>query len=83
MFSGLSVWQIIFILLALFTWVVGGNVLVALHYMREGKPWYSGLKPFVFPFRYFSPREWRNLIMLGFLGLGFFLIAMYVEPKWG
>ena len=81
MFSGLSAWQIIFVLLAALTLVIGGNVVVALHYMRIGKPWYYGLKPFVFPFRHFSSNEWRNLILLFFLSFCFFLIAMYAEPK--
>ena len=80
MFSVLIVWQEIFISLEALCLVVGVKVVVELHYIRIGKPWYYGLKPFVFPFRHFSPSEWRNLLMLLFLSFSFFLIAMYAEP---
>ena len=58
-------YQIVLLCLAAITWIGGGNVLVAYHYRRTGKPWWSGFKPFAFPFAHFNGREW--LIFLGLL----------------
>jgi hypothetical protein len=46
------------------TWLVGGNVLVAFHYKRIGKPWWSGFRPFAFPFKDFNAAEWLILLLL-------------------
>ena len=46
------------------TWLIGGNVLVALHYKRVGKPWWSGFRPFAFPFKDFNATEWLILLLL-------------------
>jgi len=53
------------------TWLIGGNIVVALHYKRVGKPWWSGFKPFAFPWRDFNGREWAMLGILAFVALTF------------
>jgi hypothetical protein len=55
-------------------WLIGGNVLVASHYRRVGKPWWSGFKPLAFPFDNFNVREW--LLVLGLLVASLSLIAV-------
>jgi hypothetical protein len=55
------------------SWLIGGNILVASHYRRIGKPWWSGFKPFAFPFNGFNVREW--LLLLSLLVASLSLIA--------
>jgi len=57
-------------------WLIGGNILIAHHYRRLGKPAWSGLKPFAFPFKNFNAREWLILLALGVVRLGLFGIAI-------
>ena len=59
------------------TWLIGGNILVALHYRRVGKPAWSGLKPFAYPFRNFNAKEWVWLAVLALTALT--LMALAVE----
>jgi hypothetical protein len=61
-FANMPPLQLLFFFLFAATWLVGGNVLVAFHYRRLGKPWWSGFKPFAFPFRRFNSREWLILV---------------------
>ncbi len=58
------------------TWLVGGNLLVAFHYRRMGKPMWSGFRPFAFPFKDFNTKEWLALLALAALSLTFLNIAM-------
>jgi tryptophan-rich sensory protein len=51
-------------------WLIGGNLLVARHYRRVGKPAWTGLIPFAFPFKDFDAREWLTLFALGVISLG-------------
>jgi len=67
---------LIFILLAAITWLGGGNLLVARHYRRMGKPPWSGFKPFAFPFKDFNAKEWSILFLLAVLTFVFFGLAM-------
>jgi hypothetical protein len=57
-FANMPSLQLFFIFLFATTWLVGGNVLVAFHCRRVGKPWWAGLKPFAFPIKNFNAREW-------------------------
>jgi hypothetical protein len=57
------------------TLLVGGNVLVAMHYRRVGKSIWSGFKPFAFPFKDFNRWEWLwfgllAVVALTLMGLG-------------
>jgi len=56
------------------SWLIGANILVASHYRRVGKPWWSGFKPFAFPFNDFNAREW--LVLLGLLVMSLSLFAI-------
>jgi hypothetical protein len=55
--------------LAMAIWLIGGNVLIAFHYRRVGRPIWSGFKPFAFPFRNFNVWEWVCLAGLAMAGL--------------
>jgi hypothetical protein len=57
-------------------WLIGGNVLVALHYRRMGKSPWSGLKPFAFPFKDFNSGEWIALAVLATASLALFGFAL-------
>ena len=45
---------LVLIMLGAGVWLIGGNVFVTCHYRRLGKPAWSGLKPFAFPFKDFN-----------------------------
>jgi hypothetical protein len=66
------------VLLALFagTWLIGGNVLLVVHYRRLGRPWWSGFRPFAFPFKDFNGKEWLILVALAVLSLTFAGLAL-------
>ena len=68
--------QVILILLAAATWLIGGNILVALHYRRRGKSAASGFRPFAFPFRDFDGKEWLMMIALAAASITLAAIAM-------
>jgi hypothetical protein len=77
-FSNMPSGQLVFFGLFAATWIIGGNILIASHYKRIGKRWYSGLKPFSWPFRNFNTRErviFGALFVLsmifGIIGLGY------------
>lgn len=72
--SDMTVGQVIPIGLGFALWLIGGNILVASHYRRVGKPWWSGFKPFAFPFGDFNARE--LLLLLGLLVSSLSLIAI-------
>jgi len=74
--SNIPTGQLVFLGLVAATWLVGGNTLIAFHYKRIGKAWYSGLKPFAFPFRNFNLNEWLIMALLAVVSLGFLLIAL-------
>jgi hypothetical protein len=67
--------------LAMVIWLIGGNVLVALHYRRVGRPIWSGFKPFAFPFRNFNIWEWLCLAGLAIAALTLMLLAIVVNHK--
>ena len=58
------------------TWLIGGNLLVAMHYRRIGKPWWSGFRPFSCPFGNFNLFEWLSLIILGAVAFFFGGLAL-------
>ncbi len=72
--------QLLFLCLFAATWLIGGNVLVAFHYRRLGKPWWSGLKPFAFPLRHFNKQEWLVLLALFITAFTFGVIALACGP---
>ncbi len=61
------------------TWLIGGNVVIAFHYKRVGKAWWSGFKPFAFPWRDFNGREWAMLGALAILALSFMICGIYAQ----
>ncbi len=67
---------LIFIVLAIGVWLVGGNILIAIHYHRLGKSVWSGLKPRVFPFKDFNALEWIILLILAIIALVFIGLAI-------
>lgn len=68
---------LILIGLSAVTWLVGANVLVAMHYRRVGKSIWSGFKPFAYPFKDFNRLEWLWLGLLAALALT--LVALGIE----
>lgn len=69
--------QIILLSLVVLTWLVGGNILIAYHYKRIGKPWHSGFKPFAFPFMKFNMKETLILSSIAILSFIFLIMAIY------
>ena len=69
MLAALPVGQMVLLGFCAATWLIGGNVVISLHYRRIGKHWASGLKPFAFPFKDFNAKEWVLLLIV-------FVIAM-------
>lgn len=75
--EGSSLVTLFLVALGAATWLIGGNILIALHYRRVGKPVWSGFKLFAFPFRNFNLKEW---VWLGVIGLtALVLMALGVE----
>jgi hypothetical protein len=56
-------------------WIIGGYILVALHYKRLGQPMWTGLIPFKFPFSKFNGKEWRILIVLAIASVGLIVLG--------
>jgi hypothetical protein len=73
--------QLLFLGLFAATWLIGGNIVVARHYRRMGKPAWSGMKPFAFPWKHFNAREWLALLALAIAALAFGTIAVSLNPK--
>lgn len=73
--------QLVFVLLAAATWLVGCNLLIASHYRRLGKSAWSGFRPFAFPFKDFNAREWLILAVLAAASLTFFIIGSFANPE--
>ncbi len=67
--------QIIFFGLGFASWFVGVNLLVAFHYLRLEKPWWSGFKPFEFPVKDFNVREWLLLLCVAAASILLFAIG--------
>ena len=80
-FSAMPGLQLLFLVLAAVTWLGGGNILVAYHYKRVGKPAWSGFKPFAFPFRRFNAKEWLILAGLAAITFTFAGLAMSLNPR--
>lgn len=70
----MATFQVVIMGLGYASWLIGGNILVASHYRRVGKPWWSGFKLFASPFTDFNAREW--LLLLGLLIASLSLIAL-------
>ena len=73
--------QLAFLVVAVVTWLGGGNILVAYHYKRVGKSPWSGFKAFSFPFRHFNAKEWLILAGLAVLTFTFLALAASVNPR--
>lgn len=67
--------------LAALIWLIGGNVLIALHYRRIGRSIWSGFKPFAFPFKNFNVWEWLCLVGLAIAALTIMALAIVVNSK--
>ncbi len=72
--------QLVLLGLAAATWLIGANVLIALHYRRLGKSAWSRLVPFAFSFGDLNSREWLILATLGVLSLTLGTIAIFLSP---
>ena len=81
MFAAMPGLQLVFLALASVTWLIGGNILVALHYRRLGKSAWSGFRPFAFPFKDFNAKEWLVLTFLLVLSLTFVGIAISMNLR--
>jgi hypothetical protein len=46
-----------------------------------GKPAWSGMKPFAFPWKNFNTREWLSLLVLAIASVTFLAIAVSFNPK--
>ncbi len=80
-FEGMPGAQLGFLALAAATWLGGGNVLVAHHYKRIGKPAWAGFKPFAFPYGQFNAIEWLMLAGLAILSSTFGGSAVSLSPR--
>ena len=65
-----------FLAVGLILWLIGGNIIVALHYKRKGKNMASGFKPFAFPFKDFNKREWIETGILSIISLALFSVGI-------
>ncbi len=79
LFEGNSQITLILFALGAGTWLVGGNILVALHYRRIGKSVWSGFKPFAFPFKDFNAKEWVWLGALTLMALSLMVLAVEIN----
>ena len=69
------------IFLGVALWLVGGNIIVALHYRRRKLPMESGFKPFAFPFGHFAWFEWVALAVLAVLCLASFGLGIEFQQS--
>ena len=77
--EGNSLITLILFALGAGTWLIGGNLLVALHYRRVGKPVWSGFKPFAFPFKEFNAKEWVWLGVLTLMAMSLMVLAVEIN----
>ena len=68
--------QLLFLTLAVLSWLGGGNLVVALHYRRRGMSIWSGFRPFAFPFGELSNKEWLALMLCAVSSFGFFFLSV-------
>jgi hypothetical protein len=68
---------IIFFVTGALIWLIGGNVVISLHYRRIGKSIWSGFKPFANPVKDFNNREWLRLILIALIGMAFMSLALH------
>ena len=73
--------RLVFFALCAITWLIGGNILVALHYRRMGKSVWSGFKSFAFPWKDFNAKEWLVLLALAVVTFIFGAIALSLNPQ--
>jgi hypothetical protein len=78
-FHQMPTWQVVFVVLCAGTWLIGGNIVVALHYKRRGKPWWSGLKPLAFPLMDFTKGEALALASTAVIAFLFLFLALAVS----
>lgn len=76
-----STTALVLIMLGAGIWIIGGNILDARHYRRLGKPAWSGLMPFAFPFKNFNTREWLIMSVLAVLSLGLLGVAVALNES--
>ena len=67
---------LIFLVLAMATWLIGVNVLVVLHYRRVGKPAWSVFTSFGPPIKDFNGKEWTWLAVLASIALTLGALAL-------
>ena len=64
------------VLIAGVAWLVGGNIITAVHCVRRGKPCRSVLRPWAYPIRDFTWGEYGALVALGAVCLAIFAIGL-------
>ena len=69
-FTGMPAGQLVLLGLFAGTWLIGGNIMIALHYRRVDKHWASGFKSFAFPFKDFNGQERVSLAALAVIAMG-------------
>jgi hypothetical protein len=67
--------ELFFTVLCAVTGLIGGNIVIAMHYKRMGQHWASGFKPFAFPFKNFNGTEWFNLLLVSVITMLFAAMA--------
>ena len=75
----MSCLQLLFLGLAAATWLIGGNIVVALHYRRMGKSLWSGFWPFASP--NFNAREALAILVLLIVALTFGVVAISLNSE--
>jgi xanthine/uracil permease len=72
---------LILMALGMATWLIGGNVVVMMHYRRLGKSPWSGFRTFAFPFAKFNFKEWCMLVLLAIIALSIMGYAISNQPE--
>jgi len=60
------------------TWLIGGNVVVMMHYRRLGKSLWTGFRRPEFPFFKFNLKEWGMLALVAIVAL--YLLNSAMSP---
>ena len=71
---------LVLVVLGMATWLIGGNLLVMMHYRRMGKSPWSGFRPFAFPFSKFNFKEWCLLALLALVSLTLLAASLSRQP---
>ena len=81
MFAKMPAMQAVFLVLLAATWLIGGNVVFALHFRRLGQSPWTGLKTFANPVLKFNARGWLSLLGVAALAMFFGTMALVTGMK--